>query len=241
MGHQKITRMSNRITSDRSTLPAGSGVAGRIRDDRQSGFTLLELIIVCAILLVLASAAMPVARYTVRRRKETELRLDLRTMRDAIDRYKDAADKNQIRVEVGTEGYPPDLDTLVQGVDVTSSTASGLSGAAAGIAAANPGLAAAAANAGVSIPGVTTGAQSGGSVPAFGSSSTSASNAGTDLIRHVRFLRRVPVDPMTGKAEWGMRAVSDDPDSSSWGGKDVFDVFSLSSGTALDGTNYKDW
>src|SRR5262252_668565 len=93
-----------------------------VRRSRQlsadAGVTLLELIIACAILLILASAAMPVARYTVKRQKEAELRRDLREMRDAIDRYKDAADKNLIRVEVGSEGYPPDLDTLVAGVNV---------------------------------------------------------------------------------------------------------------------------
>ena len=182
------------------------------------------------------------ARYTVRRQKEAELRRDLREMRDSIDRYKDAADKNQIRVEVGTEGYPPDLDTLVQGVDVTSGSTTSAGGLSASLPA---GVVAAAASAGINIPAAIAGAQSGtapgGGVPAFGSAATSASTAGTALIRHVRFLRRVPVDPMTGKAEWGMRAVSDDPDSSSWGGKDVFDVFSLSSGMALDGTYYKDW
>jgi prepilin-type N-terminal cleavage/methylation domain-containing protein len=232
--------MPKRSTSSRTPPFA------RVEPRTQSGFTLLELIIVCAILLVLASAAMPVARYTVRRQKEAELRRDLREMRDAIDRYKDASDKNEIRVEVGTEGYPPDLDTLVQGVDVTSAASQGAAGGLAGIVAANPGLAGAAASAGIAIPGVTVGGQSGSAaqgsgIPAFGSASTSASTAGTALIRHVRFLRRIPVDPMTGMAMWGMRAVSDDPDSSSWGGKDVFDVFSLSTGMALDGTNYKDW
>src|SRR5579863_3773965 len=95
----------------------------------QAGMTLLELIIACAILLVLASAAMPVARYTVKRQKEAELHRELREMRDAIDRYKDAADRNLIRVEVGTEGYPPDLDTLVKGVDLTSQQGAGIAGA----------------------------------------------------------------------------------------------------------------
>src|SRR5438445_5807286 len=95
----------------------------------QAGMTLLELIIACAILLILASAAVPVARYTVKRQQETELRRDLREMRDAIDRYKDAADRNLIRVEAGTEGYPPDLDTLVKGVDLTSQQGAGIAGA----------------------------------------------------------------------------------------------------------------
>lgn len=144
--------------------------------------TLLELIIACSILLVLSAAALPIAKYTIIRQKETELRRDLREMKDAIDRYKDAADRNQIRVEIGSEGYPPDLETLVKGVQL-----------------------------------------------------------GASSDRKIRFLRKIPVDPMTGKAEWGLRAVQDDPDSSSWGGKNVFDVYSTSTATALDGTKYSDW
>src|ERR1700676_4238257 len=148
----------------------------------QAGMTLIELIIACSILLILASAALPIAKYTVVRSKESELHRDLREMRDAIDRYKDAADRNQIRVEIGSEGYPPDLETLVKGVQL---------------------------------------------------------GAGSD--RKIRFLRKIPVDPMTGQAEWGLRAVQDDPDSTSWGGKNVFDVYSKSTATALDGTKYLDW
>jgi len=146
--------------------------------------TLLELIIACTILLILSSMALPVARFTVIREREKELRLDLREMRGAIDKYKDMADQQKIRVELGSEGYPPDLDTLVKGVAVGGSGASG---------------------------------------------------------KNMRFLRRVPKDPMTGRLEWGMRSVQDDPDSTSWGGKNVFDVYSKSSGTALDGTKYSDW
>lgn len=148
----------------------------------KAGMTLLELIIACFILLVLSSAALPIAKYSVIRQKETELRRDLREIKDAIDRYKDAADRNQIRVEIGSEGYPPDLETLVKGVQL---------------------------------------------------------GAGSD--RKIRFLRKIPVDPMTGRAEWGLRGVQDDPDSTSWGGKNVFDVYSKSMGTALDGTKYSDW
>ncbi len=144
--------------------------------------TLLELIIASSLLLILASAALPVARVTVKHQKQVELRRALREMRDAIDRYKDTADRNLIQIEVGTEGYPPDLETLVNGVD--------LAGA----------------------PG-----------------------------RRIRFLRRIPVDPMTGNAEWGLRSVQDEHDSSSWGGQNVFDVYSKSQGQALDGTLYKDW
>ena len=142
--------------------------------------TLLELIIACAILMVLSSAALPIAKYSIIRQREAELHRDLREMRDAIDRYKDAADRNQIRVEVGSEGYPPDLETLAKVVNLSGD-------------------------------------------------------------RKIRFLRKIPVDPMTGSAEWGLRAVQDDPDSTSWGGKNVFDVYSKSTGTALDGTKYSDW
>ncbi|HLE37601.1 MAG TPA: type II secretion system protein [Candidatus Acidoferrales bacterium] len=148
---------------------------------KQSGMTLLELIMACAILMVLSSAALPIARVTVMRQKEAELRAALRELRTAIDRYKDMADRNLFRVEVGSEGYPPDLETLVNGVT-------------------------------------------------FGADD-----------RRVRFLRRIPVDPMTGRAEWGLRAIQDDPKSTSWSGKNVFDVFSLSQATGLDGTRYAEW
>ena len=152
------------------------------RNRTTAGMTLLELIIACAILLVLSTAALPVARMTVKRQKEAELRRTLREMRTAIDRYKDAADRNLIRVEVGSEGYPPDLETLVRGVQL-----------------------------------------------------------GAAAERRVRFLRRISVDPMTGRAEWGLRAIQDDPNSTSWGGSNVFDVYSRSTGIALDGTRYADW
>lgn len=142
--------------------------------------TLLELIMATAILLILSSAALPLARNTVQRERETELRRDLREMRDAIDRYKDAADQHKIRVELGSEGYPPDLETLVNGV-----------------------------------------------------------NVGAD--KKIRFLRHIPKDPMTGQADWGLRAIQDEPDSTVWGGKNVFDVYSKSQGSARDGTRYADW
>ena len=147
-----------------------------------AGMTLLELILACSILMILSSAALPVVRFTILHKKEELLRYDLRQMKDAIDRYKDLADRNLIRVEVGSEGYPPDLETLVKGVQL---------------------------------------------------------GAGND--RKIRFLRSIPKDPMTGNAEWGLRAVQDDPDSTSWGGKNVFDVYSKSQGTAGDGTRYADW
>jgi general secretion pathway protein G len=154
----------------------------RRRLSSEAGMTLLELIIACSILVVLSSAALPVARFSILHRKEEELHRDLREMRDAIDRYKDLADRNLIRVELGSEGYPPDLETLVNGVKL---------------------------------------------------------GAGAD--RKIRFLRKIPVDPLTGHAEWGLRAVQDDPDSTSWGGKNVFDVYSKSQATASDGTRYADW
>jgi general secretion pathway protein G len=208
-----------------------SRTAIRPRNDHeraQAGMTLLELIIVCAILLVLATAAMPMARFTVKRQKEAELRRDLREMRDAIDRYKDASDRNLIRVEVGTEGYPPALETLVKGVEIASQAAAGTA----------PGGQSAFASTPFGSSSAPT--STGGNATNPGGSNALAGSGG-DAIKHVRFLRRVPVDPMTGHAEWGMRSVQDDPTSNSWGGKDVFDVFSLSSALALDGTKYSDW
>lgn len=145
----------------------------------QSGLTLIELIIAITILMVLTGAAVPIARVRIKREKEVQLRHALWEMRDAIDRYKDAADRNAFRTKVESQGYPADLETLVEGEDVQG--------------------------------------------------------------KRLRFLRRIPVDPMTGKAEWGLRSTQDDPDSTSWGGENVFDVYSKSEGTALDGTKYSQW
>ena len=144
----------------------------------QRGFTLIELIVATTILAILVGAALPIARNAVRREREHELRQDLWMIRDAIDRYKDAADRGAFQIKVGSEGYPPDLDTLVTGVDVAG--------------------------------------------------------------KKLKFLRKIPVDPMT-KQEWGMRSMQDDKDSDSWGGQNIFDVYSKSDQTALDGTKYKDW
>jgi general secretion pathway protein G len=145
----------------------------------EAGLTLVELIVTVAILTILASAAIPLTKLTVKREKERELRRDLWEMRDAIDHYKDAAERNAFQTKVDSYNYPPDLQTLVDGVDVQG--------------------------------------------------------------KKVRFLRRIPVDPMTGKSEWGLRAMQDDPNSDSWGGQNVFDVYSKSDGTGLDGTKYNTW
>ncbi len=145
----------------------------------EQGLTLVELIITVAILAILASAAAPIARFQVKRQQERELRYDLWMMRDAIDKYKDAADKGAIQTKVDSQNYPPDLETLVKGVDIQG--------------------------------------------------------------KKVRFLRNIPRDPMTGNTEWGMRSMQDDPDSDSYGGQSVFDVYSKSQGTALDGTKYSTW
>ena len=153
----------------------------------EAGYTFVELIIVAAILVVLASVAIPLVQVTAQRQREVELRRELRSMRDAIDRFKDAVDSGaiaQTELKPDNEGYPPDLDTLVEGV------------------------------------------------PA----------AGDATGRKIRFgLRRIPIDPMTNNTDWGLRSYQDKPDSTSWGRQNVFDVYSKSEATALDGTKYKDW
>jgi len=185
--------------------------------------TLIELIMTCGILLILSAAAIPMFRITIQHRKEAELRYDLRQMRNAIDRYKDDADKNLIRTEVGSQNYPPDLQTLVDGVSISAAGAGGISAAALATQSSNPFGA-------TGTPGL---GQSGASGTAGGALS--------DLPTKVRYLRKIPVDPLTGKAEWGLRAVQDDADSTSWGGHNVFDVYSQSQATAIDGTKYGDW
>ncbi len=146
---------------------------------KQRGLTLVELIVATSILMILSTMALPLARVTIKRQKEKDLRAALWQLRDGIDRYKDAADRGAFQIKVGSEGYPPDLDTLVNGVDV------------------------------------------GG--------------------KKLKFLRRIPTDPMTGGTDWGLRSMQDDPNSDSWDGNNVFDVYTKSTGTALDGTKYKDW
>ncbi|MBS1817742.1 MAG: type II secretion system protein [Acidobacteria bacterium] len=150
------------------------------------GYTFIELIVVSAIVMVLASAIMPLARVTARRQREAELRRALREIRTAIDKYKDAADAQQIaslEIKVGSEGYPADLQVLVDGVSVQNDA---------------------------------TG-------------------------RKLKFLRRIPVDPMTNSTDWGKRSYQDAPDATRWGGQNVFDVYTTFDGTALDGTKYRDW
>jgi len=146
----------------------------------QSGFTLLELIIAATILSILTLMVIPISRVTVQREKEKRLRQALWEMRDAIDRYKDAADRGMFQTKVDSQNYPPDLDTLVKGVE---------------------------------------------------------GQAG----KKYRFLRSIPTDPMTNSQDWGLRSMQDDADSDSWGGQNVFDVYTKSQGKGLDGTNYKDW
>ena len=145
----------------------------------ERGLTLIELLVTITILSILAGAAFPIARFQYKRQQERQLRYDLWMMRDAIDKYKDAADKGAFQTKVESQNYPPDLDTLVNGVDVQG--------------------------------------------------------------KKLKFLRKIPVDPMTGNTDWGMRSMQDDPDSDSWGGQSVFDVYTKSQGTALDGTKYSTW
>lgn len=151
-----------------------------------AGYTFVELLVVTALVAILASAIMPLARITVQRQKEIELRRDLRELRTAIDHYKDAADQgmlNALELKVDNQGYPVDLETLVKGV------------------------------------------------PAAGDASG----------KKLKFLRRIPIDPMTGTNEWGRRSYQDRPDASTWGGQNVYDVFTTSEGVGLDGTKYRDW
>jgi len=158
---------------------AGVGVIQR----RDRGMTLVELIVAFTILALLSTLTVPLARYKVKRDKERDLRYALREIRTAIDRYKDASDQGKIQVKVGTDGYPEDLNVLVEGV---------------------------------TLVGNVTGAK-------------------------IKFLRRIPIDPITGTTEWGKRSSQDDPKSNSWGGQNVFDVYSTSMERARDGTPYSEW
>jgi len=217
----------------------------RARRTGVAGMTLLELILTTGILLVLSTAAIPMFRITIQHRKESELRYDLREMRNAIDRYKDDADKNLIRTEVGSQNYPPDLQTLVDGVTVGAGGggAGGISASAlAGASNTTQFGSAGTPQLGAGQAGGTSpfGPGAAGGIPSIGSTG----NAGLGMSgtpTKVRYLRKIPVDPMTGKPDWGLRSVQDDPDSTSWGGSNVFDVYSQSQATATDGTKYSDW
>jgi general secretion pathway protein G len=174
--HRDSGRIRLALSIERSTLTRRA----------ERGFTFVELLVVATIMLILAAAIMPLARVTVQRQREVELRRALREMRTSIDKFKDAADAGLIApmdIQAGSENYPPSLEILVNGVTVNND-------------------------------------QSG---------------------RKLKFLRRIPVDPMTNSTEWGMRSYTDRPDSTSWGGSNVYDVYTKSDGKALDGTKYKDW
>jgi general secretion pathway protein G len=153
---------------------------------KNKGFTLVEMIITLTILAILAAAVFPLAKTAVKREKEIELRRNLRIIREAIDAYKKLADEKKIEVEEDTEGYPPELETLIEGVELKSDE----------------------------------------------------EESETKIIK---FLRRIPKDPMTNSYDWGLRSYQDEPDSEHWGGENVYDVYTKSLGTALDGTKYKDW
>ena len=152
----------------------------RRRSER--GFTLAELVMVGAVLVILASVTLPVAKFTARRTKEMELRAALREMRTAIDEYKRYSDMGLIPVDLGTEGYPAELEILVEGVEVVG-----------------------------------------------------------QVDKKLKLLRRIPLDPMTGEREWGMRSYQDEHDATSWGGENVYDVYSLSGGVGLNGVPYREW
>lgn len=154
---------------------------------RKGGFTLTEMLVTMAILAILAAAVLPLAKNAVKREKEIELRRSLRLLREAIDAFKKLADEKKFEFESETEGYPPDLETLVKGIDVT------------------------------------------------------IKEGNEEKVKHIKFLRRIPIDPMTNSVEWGLRSYQDDPESLVWGRENVYDVYTTSMGTALDGTKYSDW
>lgn len=148
----------------------------------QAGYTLAELVMVAAVMVILAGVALPSVKFTARRTKEMELRADLREMRSAIDEYKRYSDMGLIPVDLGTDGYPKDLEVLVDGVELAG-----------------------------------------------------------QVDKKLKLLRRVPVDPMTGEAEWGLRSYQDEADANSWGGENVYDVYSTSGAVGLNGVPYRQW
>jgi general secretion pathway protein G len=174
---------------------AGTGTA---RADRR-GFTLVEMLVTLTVLAILASAIVPIAKTAIQREKELELRRDLRQLRDAIDAYKKLTDEKKLETEEDSEGYPPDLETLVKGVEVEEAAQEDPEARAAG---------------------------------RTGSGSKK---------KLVRFLRRIPRDPMMGSMDWGLRSYQDDRRSDVWGEENVYDVYSKSRAKALDGTRYNEW
>ncbi len=171
---------SARVTSRAFSERPGHSFTGAARCAR--GFTLAEMVMVAAVLAILAAVTLPVVKFTTKRTKEMELRQALRSMREAIDEYKRYSDNGLIPVDLGTDGFPAELEVLVEGVDLVG-----------------------------------------------------------QVDKKIKFLRRIPVDPMTGEIEWGMRSYQDEPDASSWGGENVYDVYSLSEGMGLNGVPYAQW
>ena len=157
--------------------------------DQRKGFTLTEMLVVLTLVAILATAIFPLAKTAVKREREIELQRNLRFLREAIDAYKRLADEQKIEFDEDTEGYPSDLETLVEGVEVTEEGEEGEE----------------------------------------------------PKTKIVKFLRRIPKDPMTNSYDWGLRSYQDEPDSEYWGGENVYDIYTKSRGTALDGTKYKDW
>jgi general secretion pathway protein G len=148
-----------------------------------AGTSLVELVIVVALLTILTGLTLPVAKYTVKRSKEAELHQALRLMRNAIDEYKRYSDAGLIPLELGTDGYPKDFEVLLEGVDLVG-----------------------------------------------------------QIDKKVRFLRRIPIDPMVGNNEdWKLLSVNDEPDARFWGGENLFDVRSSSGGVGLNGVPYSEW
>ena len=154
---------------------------------RNRGFTLTEMLVTLTIVAILAGAALPLAKFAVKRQKEIDLKRNLRLLREAIDVYKKMADEKKFEFDEETEGYPPDLETLVEGIEIKES------------------------------------------------------EEGQEVIKIHKFLRRIPKDPMTNSLEWGLRSYQDDIDSDVWGGENVYDVYTRSPGTALDGSKYREW
>jgi general secretion pathway protein G len=175
-------RAAGRVAGAQRAVTRAAASWRRGRRRRERGFTLAELVMVCAIMVILAAVTFPVGRFTHKRMKETELRTALREMRYAIDEHKRYSDAALIPVDLGTDGYPKELEVLVEGIDLVG-----------------------------------------------------------QVDKKVKFLRRIPIDPMTGEPEWGLRSYQDEPDTESWGGENVYDVYSLSAGVGMNGVPYGDW